>query len=250
MASLENSEALESEQTTEGQMDLGSRRRRADKIVQKHTLYAMGAGLVPVPLLDIAAVTAVQIDMLRQLAAQYNVDYDHTKGKAFAAALVGSTFARIGASMAGSIFARVGASMLKSVPVVGTIFGGMSMSVLSGASTYAVGKVATDIFESGDDFLSADLDAARRAYQERFREARGVVAHLREETSQTQRRVPITGKPERAEREGCYHRRGLSRSKAKAAGQAVKTLSSRSRASDLGRLAKLAWSETRGWAVY
>ena len=93
-------------------------RKEADHVVRKHVLYSMGAGLVPVPLIDIAAVTAVQIDMLRQLAVLYGADYDATKGKAFASALAGGTFARIGASV------------VKSIPGVGTIVGGMSMVVL------------------------------------------------------------------------------------------------------------------------
>ena len=33
--------------------------QEAEKIIKKHVLYATAAGLVPVPLLDIAAVTGV-----------------------------------------------------------------------------------------------------------------------------------------------------------------------------------------------
>ena len=93
--------------------------------------------MVPIPLIDIAAVTAVQIDMLRQIATVYGANYDASKGKAFASALAGSTFARIGASV------------VKALPGIGTVVGGVSMSVLSGASTYAVGTVAIGVFESG-----------------------------------------------------------------------------------------------------
>ena len=149
-------------------------RKEADRVVRKHVLYSMGAGLVPVPLIDIAAVTAVQIDMLRQLAVLYGADYDATKGKAFASALAGGTFARIGASV------------VKSIPGVGTIVGGMSMVVLSGSSTYAVGKVARGVFESGRDLASADMEAVKEAYKQQFEEGKQYVSNLRQESVESE----------------------------------------------------------------
>ncbi|MCB0572184.1 MAG: DUF697 domain-containing protein, partial [Phaeodactylibacter sp.] len=44
---------------------------RAQEIVKNHVLISMGAGLVPIPILDIAAVTAVQLDMVKNLAQLY-----------------------------------------------------------------------------------------------------------------------------------------------------------------------------------
>ena len=69
--------------------------READEIVRSHVLWSMGAGLMPIPLFDIAAVTAIQIDMLKQLTACHGVDFSQSHGKAFVGALTGSTFARI-----------------------------------------------------------------------------------------------------------------------------------------------------------
>src|SRR4051812_47831293 len=36
---------------------------RAQKIVRDHVLWSIGAGLVPIPLMDVAAVTAIQNEM-------------------------------------------------------------------------------------------------------------------------------------------------------------------------------------------
>lgn len=55
----------------------------ADRIVRSHVLWAMGAGLIPIPLADIAGVTAIQMDALKQLAAVYDIDYAEAKGKGF-----------------------------------------------------------------------------------------------------------------------------------------------------------------------
>ncbi len=152
--------------------------QEANKVINKHVLWAMGAGLIPVPLLDIAAVTAIQMDMLKQLSAIYEVDYSAAQGKAFAVALTSSTFARVGA-----VVVR---SMAKSIPAIGTVVGGVSMAVLSGASTYAVGKIAKEVFESGGDLLNVDLESAKAAYKETFERGKQFVSNLGQERKRAQ----------------------------------------------------------------
>ena len=138
----------------------------ADKIVRSHVLWALGAGLMPVPLFDIAAVTAVQIDMLKQLADVYEMDFSKSTGKTFVSALAGSTTARIGASL------------VKAVPGVGTVLGGVSMSALSGASTYAVGQVAINHFRSSRGLADVDLEWAKEAYREAYERGKEFVSGL------------------------------------------------------------------------
>jgi hypothetical protein len=70
-----------------------SQRTQADAIIRSHVLWAMGGGLIPIPLVDFAAVTAVQLEMLQQLAHLYGVDYSRSNGKAFVSALTGTTLA-------------------------------------------------------------------------------------------------------------------------------------------------------------
>ena len=139
----------------------------AERIVKTHVLWSVGAGLMPVPFFDIAAVTAVQMDMLRQLANLFDVDYSSSSGKVFVSALTGSTLARIGASA------------IKLVPVVGTVIGGLSMSAMSGASTYAVGQVALSHFGSDEDLTDIDLERAKRAYGKAFERGKDFVSNLK-----------------------------------------------------------------------
>ena len=116
-------------------MSQNDKHQQAEAIVKTHVLISMGAGLVPIPILDIAAVTAVQMDMVKQLTMLYNVDHPNNFDKSLITALTGS------------IFARVGASFIKAIPVVGSVIGGLSMAIMSGASTYAVGQVFKRHFE-------------------------------------------------------------------------------------------------------
>ncbi len=139
---------------------------QADRIIKDHILWSIGAGLVPLPVLDIVAVTAVQLDMLRQLSALHGVPFT---GKAWVTAL------------AGNMVARIGANALKLIPGVGTILGGVSMSILAGASTYAIGQVAVDHFERGGTFADIDMSAARRTYEQELERGKRVAADLRNE---------------------------------------------------------------------
>ena len=143
-----------------------TKREEAEKIVRSHVLWSLGAGLMPIPLFDIAAVTAIQIDMLKQLADLYEADFSQSQGKAFVSALTGSTFAKIGASL------------VKSIPGIGTVLGGLSMSVLSGASTYAVGQVVITHLEASGEFLNVDLDSAKATYKEAFEQGKQFVSGL------------------------------------------------------------------------
>lgn len=145
---------FESQKTTN--MSSKDRLDQGESIVKNHVLISMGAGLVPIPILDIAAVTAVQMDMVKQLSWLYDVNYPSNFDKSLITALTGS------------LFARFGASFIKAIPVVGSVIGGLSMSIMSGASTYAVGQVFKRHFESGGDFSNFNPTTARRLFEEEY----------------------------------------------------------------------------------
>ena len=129
---------------------------KSKKIIQTHVMWSMGAGAVPVPILDIAAVTAVQLDMLKQLSKIYEVDYSESSGKSIISALAGTTLARIGASL------------IKGIPFLGQIIGGFSMSILSGAATYAIGQVFMTHFETGGTLFNFDMKFGKQKFDEEF----------------------------------------------------------------------------------
>ena len=146
--------------------DAAALRKKGDDIITSHVLWSLGAGLIPVPMFDMAAVTAVQVGLIEQLAQLYDMRVNQSSGKPFVTALTGTTAARIGASL------------LKAIPGLGTVVGGASMSVLSGASTYAVGQVALNHFERRLPIGDIDLSAARAAYSEKFEEGKKVVENM------------------------------------------------------------------------
>jgi uncharacterized protein (DUF697 family) len=144
----------------------------AEKVIKEHVLWSLGAGLLPIPIIDIAAVTMVQLDMLKQLCRVYERDYSTSEGKVILSAMTGGTLARIGATM------------LKTLPGIGTLLGGVSMSIMAGASTYAVARVAIMHFESGGDLFNFDIDSAKKVYEEEFEKGKEYASELDKERKQ------------------------------------------------------------------
>jgi uncharacterized protein (DUF697 family) len=142
------------------------KRQKADSIITNHVLWSMGGGLIPLPLLDVAAVTFVQLDMLEQLARLYDVEYTESVGRSFITALAGTTLTKIAASA------------VKAIPGIGSLVGGLSMSILSGASTYALGQVAASQLSRGSSLLNLDLEWAKQAYHEAYEQGKNVAARL------------------------------------------------------------------------
>ena len=75
-------------------------------------LWASGGGLIPVPLLDMVAITAVEVKMLKELSALYELPFKEHQVKSILASLL----AGVGAPALG---AAVTASLFKSVPILG-----------------------------------------------------------------------------------------------------------------------------------
>ena len=57
-----------------------NRQDEASSIIKNHMMWSMGAGLIPVPIVDWFAVSAIQLDMIRQLATLYDIDFKQTEG--------------------------------------------------------------------------------------------------------------------------------------------------------------------------
>ncbi len=133
------------------------RSNHADTIIRNHVIWSMGAGMIPILIADIFAVSALQLDMIRQLCRVYDIDFEETQGKALVTSLTSSALARIGAG-----------SVIKLIPGIGSFIGGATVSIFAGASTYALGEVFKKHFASGGTILDFDPDRLRKMYKEKF----------------------------------------------------------------------------------
>jgi len=133
----------------------------------------MGAGLIPVPFVDLLAVSGVQLKMLKDMSDIYGIKFSENKGKSILSALLGSVVPN---SLAGG---GVG-SIMKMIPLVGPLVGGLSMSLFSGAATYAIGKAFIQHFEAGGTFLDFDPVKVKDYFHSKFEEGKEVAKEMSE----------------------------------------------------------------------
>ena len=110
----------------------------AEQVIKQHVIWAVGAGLVPVPIVDFVAVTAIQVDLIRQLCTLH------------------------------------GASAIKAIPGIGSLIGGLSMSIASGASTWGVGQVVNKHLAAGGTLTDLNVDKAKQMYEAEYEKGKEV----------------------------------------------------------------------------
>jgi len=141
-----------------------SRDERALTVVKSYLPWAAGAGILPLPGIDLAAIIGVQLRMLAKLAEEYGVPFKEQAAKSIAAALMATV---VQSALTGSL-----ASALKFVPVVGTLLGIAVLPAVAAAATFAIGKVFITHFETGGTFLDFDPQKVQDYFRVEFEKAR------------------------------------------------------------------------------
>lgn len=143
----------------------------AEHVLRQYTLGGMAVGMVPIPVVDLAALVAVQLKMLHSLARIYEIEFKADLGRSAIASLFGSTLST-------SLSPTVAASLGKLIPGIGQTLSTTSAVLLNGAATYAIGKVFIQHFAAGGTFLSFDPEAVRDYFQTQLQEGGKVATEL------------------------------------------------------------------------
>ncbi|MDY0241077.1 MAG: DUF697 domain-containing protein [Rhodospirillaceae bacterium] len=120
-----------------------------ETIIRNRVYASMAVGLVPVPGVDLAALAAVQVEMLYRLANAYNIPFRKELGKKAIGVVLSVAVP--------SLFAPTFANFARYVPVIGQGLSLVSWPLTLGATTYGLGVAFRKHFESGGDFLSCDF---------------------------------------------------------------------------------------------
>ena len=145
----------------------------ATKIVEKHMWWAAGAGLVPIPFLDVAAIAAVNLKMIKELTALYKVDFKEERAKNIITALTSGVGAGL---LSGS--ATVGA-IIRVIPLIGQTAATITMPIFGGAVTYAIGNVFAQHLAVGGTLLDFDPAMARDAVAEAYQKGKDAILRKR-----------------------------------------------------------------------
>lgn len=146
-----------------------SKRVQAEQIVRDYIPLAVGAGLIPVPGADLAAIGGLQLKVLAALAEHYGVAFTRAQAQVIVTSLLGAVGTTV---LAGTMFL----SLAKVIPGLGTLLGAASLPLAGGAITHAIGHLAIDHFESGGTMMDFDLDVAQRAFAQKLEAAKATLA--------------------------------------------------------------------------
>ncbi|MBF0214939.1 MAG: DUF697 domain-containing protein [Magnetococcales bacterium] len=155
--------------------EIEQRLKDAQSMTRNYMFASLSTGLVPLPTVDIGILVGIQTRLLYKLAKIYNLKFTDDIGKKLLMSLLGGTL-----PVAGGMGV---ASMLKAFPGVGSWLGMTSMAVFGAASTYAVGRVFIQHFESGGNFFNFDPTKMRAHFRDEFEAGKKVAENMRTEQS-------------------------------------------------------------------
>ena len=143
------------------------REEQASQLVDRFSLWSGAAGLLPIPVVDIAAIGGVQLQMLRKLSEIYGVPFTENRGKSLITSLAGAIIPHTTATSAAMTFG----SMIKAIPGIGSTIGALTQPVLAAGCTFVIGRVFMKHFASGGtllDFDPPDYKEFIKEQQEKF----------------------------------------------------------------------------------
>ncbi|MBF0573054.1 MAG: DUF697 domain-containing protein [Desulfamplus sp.] len=162
------SETMKKETLSESEFK--ERLQKAEQATRKRVYAAVGAGLIPLPVIDFIALTGIQMELVQSLCKIYDVPFMKNIGKTLVTTLVGG-----GLPVHASPFL---ASLVKNIPLIGTTTGAVTLSVVGGSCTYAIGKVFTQHFESGGTLLNFDPEEMRDYFQSYYKEGEKIATEV------------------------------------------------------------------------
>lgn len=138
-----------------------TRELAADNLIKDYVIGSIAASIVPVAFFDIAAVAAIQLRMIQKLSDLYGKPFSERMGRKVIYALAGSVLG-FGAGYV------VAASATKIIPGIGWMIGMVSLPVVAGGATFAVGRSIVQHYEEGGTLMDFDASRMRDFYKEQF----------------------------------------------------------------------------------
>jgi uncharacterized protein (DUF697 family) len=151
-----------------------TKEEEANRIIRQNVLWAAGGGVIPIPLVDMIAITVVEVKMIKELSVVYGVPFKEDQVKN----IIASLLAGLGAPTLGTAMT---VSLVKAVPIFGVLSAFIAVPGLAAAFTYAVGKVFVQHFASGGTFLDFDPKKVREHFAREFEEGKVVATKVKNE---------------------------------------------------------------------
>ena len=148
-------------------------RLSAQKIVTRWSRWSLVAGVVPLPFVDMAAITGVQVKMIYELCKKYEVDFEHKAAIAIASGVAGGAAVQ---TLAGVVAKQ----MVRFAPGVGQVFMFAVEPAISYVTTQAIGAAFISHFENDGrmhdfnpekikQYIAAQIEKRKQMFQNKIR---------------------------------------------------------------------------------
>lgn len=125
----------------DGKVDTEQRKSLARAIVERHAAYSAVGGIIPLPIANIASVTAVIVRMVKVLSDLYGVPFERDRARAIVVGLMGG-------AMPTGLAAATTSTLVYVIP--GSNLIGLAVSSMTAiACTRSIGRIFIEHFESG-----------------------------------------------------------------------------------------------------
>ncbi len=146
--------------------------KAGEDIVRSYVMWSLGAGILPMPIVNFAGLSVLQYNMLKKLCGVYGVQPDAARLKHIVAVLVGGIAPGI---LAQSVFGLI--------PFVGFAMTMSTLPVLSGGSTYALGRIFVNHLEAGGTVLDCNPAVMKQAFAKKYEEAKQIIPGLKKKSA-------------------------------------------------------------------
>lgn len=123
--------------------NMTAKNEEADALITRYALFGTATGLIPTMGLDVAAATAVQTKMVRDLAEIYDYKIDDQ--------LVRTALTMALSSVGGRILSTLANVVAGSFTPLKVLLGGATSAAVSGFLTYETGKIYQACMQEGKD---------------------------------------------------------------------------------------------------
>lgn len=140
-------------------------------LIRKRVYAAVGMGFVPLPLVDLAGLTAIQVEMLHALCKMHGIAFQKQWIKSAISSLCGSGVTVAAVPMV--------SSLLKAIPVIGLTTSAATISMSGAATTYALGRVFDRHFRNGGTLKDFDCEKSRAYFAEKVEEGKAFIQKMK-----------------------------------------------------------------------
>lgn len=143
-----------------------------NKTIRNHMLASMGVGAIPIPILDMAGITAIQLRMIQSISKNYDDKFD----KKYVTKVISALVAGVGTK---SIATGTFGSLVKLIPVIGSVVGAVTYPAVAGATTFALGQVFVRHYESGGTLLTLETAPVKDYFKEQYNEGKERASNIK-----------------------------------------------------------------------